>query len=181
MVRGAAGGFRTTPANPNAAKFSSSMKTSTTRTWIVSRHIVVEAVGQQCYLTTVTTFDKSPHHNLQNFVLDSIKQPAFSHSLHPSRLATQRMPADRDNPAIRRGINRRRTRAPRSAGVISAHLADADVAGVGRHQRPGRPSAAPEALPPAPPPRRASRTRFGAGRMTGMRWWMVVAAHSAGR
>ena len=51
---------------------------------IVFGHVVVKTVREQCYLTTVTTFDKSGHPNLQDFVPDSIKQLAFSHSLHPT-------------------------------------------------------------------------------------------------
>jgi hypothetical protein len=81
VVRGAAGYFRHHTRKTQRCQIQLVDEGVDNSDRIAFGHVVVKTVRGQCYLTTVTTFDKSGHPNLQDFVPDSIKQLAFSHSL----------------------------------------------------------------------------------------------------
>ena len=83
MVRGTAGCFRHHPRKSQCRQIQLVNEGTDNSDRTVFAHVVVKTVRKQCYLTTVTTFDKPGHRNLQDFVPDFIKQLAFSHNLHP--------------------------------------------------------------------------------------------------
>src|SRR6267142_1482851 len=66
--------------------------------WAIFAHVVVEAVWKQCYLTTVTAFDKSGHPNLQVSPWILIKNHPFSHSLGGEETLAGTRPDDEDAP-----------------------------------------------------------------------------------
>ena len=59
MVRRAAGGFWHHPRKPQYCQIQLVDEGVDDPNRIIFRHVVLKAVWKQCYLTTITTFDKS--------------------------------------------------------------------------------------------------------------------------
>src|SRR5437764_4581511 len=81
MVRGPASRFRHNTGKPQRCQIQLVYEDVDNPHQAIFTHVVVEAVWKQCYLTTVTAFDKSGHPNLQVSPWILIKNHPFSHSL----------------------------------------------------------------------------------------------------
>jgi len=81
MVRGPASRFRHNTGKTQRCQIQFDNEDVDNPHRAIFAHVVVEAVWKQCYLTTVTAFDKSGHPNLQVSPWILIKNHPFSHSL----------------------------------------------------------------------------------------------------
>src|SRR5207249_7996077 len=90
MVRGPASRFRHHTGKTQRCQIQLVYEDVDNPHQAIFTHVVVEAVWKQCYLTTVTAFDKSGHPNLQVSPWILIKNHPFSHSLGGQETFAQR-------------------------------------------------------------------------------------------